>query len=329
MLPLPRTGTESRRYVYARTSEQCLLKYKDALGIGAIRVRPGSISEFLAVKFAPWQASQIQGESIDRYDSTWRIHLGPAVGHYLFSELTYGRIESIFAEFTPGVSASAKSLLTKIVRYAIAHGNATPELLTAVQLIKVAKRKTKHRRDVATRARAMLAKAKGHNIEGFLYTALTLGLRKGELCGLQVTDLDDAGITIRRQRDHKRGVKDRVKHREAGEVRRIGLPAVILTRIRSYIRPGSLFLFVDERGKPLAYNHIDRLIEPFQPKDAEDRLTPHDFRAAAIVNLIEAGVNDHTIQDLMGHGSAKMIRVYRDDSEERTRDALKRLTGDQ
>lgn len=323
-LALPRKNGESRRYIYGKTRELCLDNYAKALGAGTVKVRPGSISEFIVTTFTKFIAASVQAESVDRYDSTWRLHLGPVIGHYRFSELTFAIVTDQFQKLDGHKRTSARSLFIQIVKTAIAHGEATHELLIIAQSVRVPKRKPKARRDVVEHAKALLRRAQGSHMEGFIFTAITLGLRKGELCGLQLRDLSDNTITLRRQRNHRVGEKGRLKHRDEGEERVIGVPAEVIARIRGFHTGSSTYLFTDEKGRPLQYQHVDRELAPFQG-EGEARLTPHDLRAAAIGIMIEAGIHDHTIMDIMGHGSANMLRVYRDDSEQRTREAIERL----
>lgn len=323
MLQINEPG-KSRRSVYGRTEDECLEKATR----GTFKVRPGSVSEFIVLTFTPWITLRVQPESTARYEGLWLRQIGPVFGSLLFSEFTPQNVEERFASMDGSSSTkrNARSLLIQIVKCAIANGKATPAQLAMVQLVKLPKRKNKPRTDVSSAVAEMLARAKGLPMEGFIYTASTLGLRKGELCGLKITDLEDGVLIVSRQRNHTVGEKTRLKHREAGETRRIGLPAAILERIKGFWAGTSPYLFTDSKGRPLQYQHIDRYLEPLQ---GSARVTVHDFRSAAVANLIEAGVNDHTIMDLIGHGALEMIRVYRDQSDNRTRDALKRVTNEQ
>jgi len=73
----------------------------------------------------------------------------------------------------------------------------------------------------------------GHWSAGPIYAATSLGLRKGEICGLKRTDLSDGVLTLQRQRNWIDGEKSRLKQRGEGEVRRIGLPQEIIDRLLS------------------------------------------------------------------------------------------------
>jgi len=322
-IALPRAAGQSRRYVYGRTAEEATKKWLIATGQGPAIVRPGSIAEFMVTHFAPWQSGRVQPESLRRYDNIWQYHLGKDISHLLFSELTPATVESALKNCGAAASqAMARGLFKQIVTLAIAHGRATERELAMVALAKIKPRKPKEKRDVVERADELLRKLEkaGHWLEGPVWAAMTLGLRKGELCGLRVTDLgDDNVLTLRHQRDNRSGDRDRLKHREVGETRRIALPAPIADRLRTYMSKGSIYFFTDQLGRPISYQHFARWIEPYQPTE---RLTVHDLRAAAVSRLVDLGVDDHTVMDIVGHQSREMLAIYRDKRDKRISEAL-------
>lgn len=335
MLPLPRKTGERRRYVYGKSEPICQEKYRAALGIGPVRVRPGSISEFVVLQYVPWLEGRVQAEtltpdSLSRYDHAWQSIVAPALGHLLFSELTLQSIQTTFArpEFGGSTKTLAKTVLSQIVRLGIALGKCDANVLVFLQLVSVPSSGTKHREDMSDKAEAMLAAAEklGHWTEGFIYAGMWLGCRKGEICGIKRTDIDEvnATITIRRQRNHTEGERDHLKARRKGQNRVVGLPPEILARFLSYFRDDAIYLVTYPDGSPPPTNHFDRYLKPVE-EAAGVVMTPHDFRSAAICRLIDAGVDDHVIMDLVGHGCQAMIRRYRDSRSSRTRDALSRI----
>lgn len=311
--------------MYGRSEAECEAKYARALGYGEVEVRPGSISEFVVTTFAAWHESRIQPESFIRYDQVWRGQVGPMFGHLLFCELTNEIVQSgLMIGKSVSTRQLAQTLLAQIVKLAISHGLADQKHLMMVKLVRVGSRTSKPRTDMAEKAKALLSRATGTSVEGPVWCAMTLSLRLGEVCGLMPTDidLDRELLTICRQRNSD-GIKDRLKCREADEPRTVGVPRAFLEKLLTYHRPGTLFLFTGDRGRPFSYEHPERELGPFQ--DAQNRITFHDLRSAAVSILIDAGIDDHTIMDITGHTSAAMIRAYRDTRGSRTKEAFKRL----
>lgn len=325
MLQLPRSPGESRRCVYGRSAEECEAKYARALGFGEVEVRPGSISEFVIQHFAGWQASRMQADSFRRYDTIWRIQIGPHVGHMLFSELTPEAIQQALHSGKSGsVQNLAKSLLGQIVNLAIVHGWADHRHAVMVKMARVKPPAKRQREDIVQKASALLERveAAGHWIEGPVWIAMTLGLRKAEVCGLKIGDIDRAKsrINLRNQRSHRAGERQRLKHRQEGDSRRIAVPPMILDRLVSYHKPGTIYLFTDESGKPIPYQHLDRPMEQFQ--DAENRITFHDLRSAAVTRLRAMGVNPETIMAIVGHRDIDQTTDYVGQDDNQTREAL-------
>lgn len=334
MLPLPRKRGEPRRYVYGKSESICQDKYRIAMGIGEVRVRPGSIAEFVVIHFIPWLSKRVQSESLNRYDVSWRHHICPAFGHRLFSELDPVTVQAglLREGLEPSSIDLGRGLFMQIVKLAIALGKATPDVLTMIQIAyrpKVTKRK---RVDITDKAETLLTRAKGDWMEGPIWMAVRVGLRKGEICGLKISDIKDDHIVIRSQRNHVSGDRNRLKHRQEGEERIIGLPAPMIAKLRSFCQPGTMYVFTRPNGKPISYQHFVREMDrcwlgrPVKSKEKrpEGAPTAHDCRSASIVSLIEAGVNDHTIKDIHGQSADEIIRIYRDESMKRTREAMEK-----
>lgn len=130
-----------------------------------------------------------------------------------------------------------------------------------------------------------------------LMTAYGTGLRVSELCHLKLGDIDAARMTIRIEQG--KGAKDRytlLPQRLLGELRRYWLG----------YRPKH-WLFAGERHgteeRPIAVISAQRI---FRSAKARAGITKHGgihaLRHAFATHLLEAGVDVHTIQRLMGHG---------------------------
>lgn len=317
MMSLSTKGGAPRRYVYGRTPEEVQRKWE--IRNGTPRYRRGSLSEFVAVYFSAWLASRVQQSTLERYDSIWSIHLEPALGALRFDELTPSLIEPVITGLKSGSSqAIARGLLRQMFELAIAHRQADHALLSMLRTVRVRPVKAKVRLNVEDRTDELLRNLEGHYAYGIIWTISTLGLRKGEACGLMRSDLDDNNIlTIQRQRNHK-GVSDRLKRKEAGETRRVALPASIAERLRGFMAPEG-WAFRNDRGEPISYHHLDRIIAFAQPSEP---LTIHCLRAAAVSHLFDAGVEERIIMDIVGHMDPSMLAVYRDRRDERIRKAL-------
>lgn len=319
MIALPRKSGEPRRYVYGRSPDEATRKFNVALGIGTVKVRPGSISEFAVLDFAEWDAARVSALSTERYDVCWRHQLGPAIGHYRFHELTPKIVQDALKKCgSPSTQELSKSLLSKMVKYAIALGKCATEVRMMVELAQTDPRTPKERIDIQAKANQVLDRAKGGPWEGVIWLQKQLGLRWGEICGLKITDLNGDTLTIQRQRNNKVGEVPYTKKRKPGEHRVIGLPKWMAAKLRGYMN-GSLYAFHGPDGEPIDYCHNDRKLKPYLK--GIGAFTMHDLRSAAICELF-GRVDEKTYFNLFGHTAIQQTREYLDSSEDQTREAL-------
>lgn len=312
--------------MYDTNKAQCIAKYEAALGIGQVKVRPHSISEFMVLHFREWDAGRVSALSNERYDVGWRHQLGPQIGHYRWSELTPQLVQDALKGCgSPSTQELAKTIFKKMARYAIALDAQLPEpmkcaqsVLTMIELAQTDPRTPKERINIQAKANLVFERSKGSPWEGVIWLQKQLGLRWGEVCGLKVTDLNGDTLTVRRQRNNKVGEVQYTKKRKPGEHRVIGLPGWMADKLRGYMN-GSLYAFHGPDGEPIDYCHNDRKLKPFL--DGIDGFTMHDLRAAAICDLY-GRVDEKTYFNLFGHTAIEQTREYLDSSEDQTREAL-------
>jgi integrase/recombinase XerC len=146
------------------------------------------------------------------------------------------------------------------------------------------------------------------------------GIRVGELCGLDVGDLDSERRTVRVL---GKGGRERTVP--------AGIPAVRAVRSWTWegrpviARPGSGHaLFLGARGGRLDQRAARRVVHasvaavPGTP-DA----SPHGLRHAAATHLLEGGADLRSVQEILGHASLTSTQIYTHVSVERLRSAYK------
>jgi site-specific recombinase XerD len=135
-----------------------------------------------------------------------------------------------------------------------------------------------------------------------LMSAYGGGLRVSEVVALRVTDIDSARMTIRVEQG--KGRKDRytlLSKRLLGELRRYWM---------AYRPP--LWLFPRRDGTDHMSAHTAQKVY-YKARDKagiEKRCGIHGLRHAFATHLLESGVDVHTIQRLLGHGSIATTMRY-------------------
>jgi site-specific recombinase XerD len=135
-----------------------------------------------------------------------------------------------------------------------------------------------------------------------LLTTYAAGLRLNEVLHLRVSDIDSARMTIR------------VQHGKGGQDRYTVLSPRLLDALRQYWkgRHPRTWLFPSETtGEPLHPTALQRVYQAAKRRAGIGKPGGiHGLRHAFATHLLEAGVDLHTIQRLLGHGHISTTTRY-------------------
>ena len=135
-----------------------------------------------------------------------------------------------------------------------------------------------------------------------LMTTYGAGLRLNEVCHLKLSDIDSSRMTLRVEQG--KGAKDRYTL----------LSPRLLAELRRYwagYRP-KLWLFTNKDGtRPINDTMVHRIFHAAKARAGISKEGGiHALRHAFATHLLEAGVDIHTIQRLMGHGHISSTLRY-------------------
>jgi integrase/recombinase XerD len=135
-----------------------------------------------------------------------------------------------------------------------------------------------------------------------LMTAYGSGLRLNEICHLKVTDIDSKRMTIRVEQG--KGAKDRytlLSPRLLAELRRYW----------SFYRPKEWLFTSTDATRPIGDRTVHRIYHAARARAGIRKEGGiHALRHAFATHLLEAGVDIHTIQRLLGHGHISTTMRY-------------------
>jgi len=156
------------------------------------------------------------------------------------------------------------------------------------------------------------------------------GLRVGELCGL---DVDDVDLAARRVRVTGKGRKQRQVP--------LGEPAAralmtylhearpqLLARAATADREGpgavsgtraNYALFLNARGMRLQRRSVNRMMEKYLGADGGRVVGPHALRHSFATHLLDNGADLRSVQELLGHENLATTQIYTHVSTERLR----------
>lgn len=146
------------------------------------------------------------------------------------------------------------------------------------------------------------------------------GIRVGELCGLDVDDVDRSRRVVR---VFGKGRKERTVPYGVPADRALG---VWLESGRPELfTPGAgAALFLGARGRRIDQRAVRTLVHSriADVPDAPD-MGPHGLRHTAATHLLEGGADLRTVQELLGHASLSTTQIYTHVSNDRLRQAYR------
>ena len=148
----------------------------------------------------------------------------------------------------------------------------------------------------------LIAHVQNRKHRTMILTTYAAGLRLNEVLHLRITDIDSARMTIR------------VEQGKGGKDRYTVLSAHLLEALRRYwkdTRP-SIWLFPSARGShPMDPTALQRAYQTAKRRAGIAKPGGiHALRHAFATHLLEAGVDIHTIQRLLGHGHISTTTRY-------------------
>lgn len=279
-------------------------------------------------------------------------YLLPDWGNYRLEEfdvpLALTIHSTLLRRFSPDIAhraiAKLRMLLAAAVRWGYLQRNAVDDARPDLPPLK---REEKPALTIEE-TRYLFTVVENHRLTNLYHTALTLGLRLGELLGLQWVDIhwQDRTITIRRQAQDISGRKElRPKTKTPAGERVLPLPPRLYARLHAQWQAGvsSVFIFPNENGGLMAQGGFwrhwrggrtghkrkngndQRVIGMRQKVGLSPKYTPHCFRHTVGTRLMELNLPDEIRDAIMGHGKKGVRQLYTHVVKTSMKQALERL----
>jgi integrase/recombinase XerC len=143
------------------------------------------------------------------------------------------------------------------------------------------------------------------------------GVRVGELCALDLDDLDFARAQLR---VFGKGRKERLV--PVGEPARHAVRHYLAKARAATIKPSSppAALFYNRRGKRIGQRDVRALVHSYvEGVIPGGKASPHTFRHTFATHLLEGGADLRSVQELLGHADLRTTQIYTHVSRERLR----------
>lgn len=272
------------------------------------------------------------------YRQMCEFYISPRLGHLRLETLDAGLIRSLLLEdmreggFAPRTIRHAYTVLRTALAKAVGDKKIGDNPCDSVDPPRVIDEKP----DPLTEAEAaaLLTAVSLHRLYFLYVLAIELGIRKGELLGLEISgiDLDKRTITVRQQVQSIDGPPSIAPFTKNNQVRTLPLTtrqcAIARARLEQIIAEGTQargLLFASEAGTPMSERNLDRHFKSTLKRAGLRDFKFHHMRHTCLSWLGDVGASHDIIQAIAGHADADVTSSYVKVQVSAMRAALERL----
>lgn len=310
-----------RRYVYGKTRKEVAQKLTAAINdVNNGTYTPDSsitVKDHLNNWLESYKNS-IRFSSWKRYEQICRSHIIPEIGHLKLSKLTPVIIQDLYRKKSLSLSSrtivyihtTLHKALDQAFRWSLISKNVT-ELVDRPKVVK----KEIYPLSVKEVDR-LFGTIKGHPLEALYILAVTTGLRKGELLGLQWKDIDleSKTLQVKRSLSFDKNGPILSTPKTAKSKRNIVLTSIAVgVLVKHKTKQEELkvkwdkdydLVFPNRAGKPRDRNGvINKSFKEIKRKGNLPDIRFHDLRHTCATLLLLKGVHPKIVQELLGHSS--------------------------
>jgi integrase len=271
------------------------------------------------------------------YRQMCEFYISPRIGHIKLDALTADHIRLMLAglkddEFSERTCRHAYTVLRTALTIATKDRKIIYNPILSVEPPRVDAEKL----DPMTEqeAAALLGALESHRLYALYVLAIELGIRKGELLGLEISglDLDARTITIAQQVLDLDGKPSIERYTKNNRVRTLPLTArqcaILRARLEQIVAEGtqaSSLLFASESGTAMSERNLDRHFKAALKRARVRDMHFHTMRHTCLSWLGDTGAGHDIIQAVAGHADADVTATYIKVQVAAMREALERV----
>ncbi len=289
----------------------------------------------------------IRPATFESYATITKLHLVPALGRIALGKLTVADVERLLRSKTAaGLSPRRVAMIRAVLRRALSRAVKHRTVSANVAALADPPKQEGHeiRPLDPAEARSFLESIRGHRFEALFVTALTTGLRSGELRGLtwDAVDLEARTLTVRWALQRIDGKWRLVEPKSQAGRRVVPLPdrtVAVLRAHRTAQREARLLMgpdwlgselgslvFTTSLGTELDASGVTHSFQDALERAGLRRQRFHDLRHGAATYALASGVPARVVADMLGHSNVSMtLSVYSHVLPELRRDAADRM----
>lgn len=326
-----------------REAEKELVKFQTEVEAGEY-IAPDKMSfdAFLEVWREKYGQKHLEVKTLETYDIMLKNHILPRIGHSRISELKPIHIMNLLDELSQegsrkdgksgGLASSSIRFVHRILKDVFER--ATEWRIIKVNPVSAVKRPKIHDREAEVydehEVEVLFDALEKEPIHWriMITMALTTGLRRGELLGLEWkhVDLEHGTIDVIQSLSHSRGINILKEPKTKNSKRKVAIPDTLLHDLRAYYthathlrrllgdrwQGGEEFhVFFSETGKPFYHTAPGKWFRRFIERVGLKKIRFHDLRHTSATLLINQGVHAKIISSRLGHADIRTtMNIY-------------------
>jgi integrase len=306
-----------RKTLYGQTPEEVAARRDETLR--AVRVTTQAGSELLSDYLATWLEQVVKTRNrpstYRSYEQIVRVHIVPALGHIQLCNLKPVQVQQMLNDvYASGRSARTTQYVKRVLQRALNQALKWESVTRNVVLLVDAPRAEKFEASVLTEEQieGFFKAVRGHRLEGLYWLAL-LGMRKGELIGLEWKTVD-----------LERGTLRIVQGKTAASARTLPLSATLVSVLRRHAEQQQAerravgdrwqdygMVFPSSVGTPLNPRNLTHHFKKTLKQAGLPDIRFHDLRHTAATIMLEQGQHPKVVQMVLGHATINMtMNIY-------------------
>ncbi|OUS74845.1 hypothetical protein B1748_19885 [Paenibacillus sp. MY03] len=249
-------------------------------------------------------------------------HIIPIVGRTLLSDLNTMAVESIVRSiegkgFSSGHNKNFCHIIHKSLQDAVIKGMIASNPASLITKPKRQSREMSYW--TPEEAKKFLVATRSHRLHLIFALAIHCGLRRGEILGLRVSDVDleNKRLSIRNIINFKKALQPGAK--TVSGIRSVDIPNYIVEQIRIRLQTieeerekyGDGYhnlghLICTKSGQPLSLRSLGDVWARLQQKHKMRRIRFHDLRHTCATLLLSLDIHPKVVQSMLGHSSYKI-----------------------
>ena len=343
-------GLPKTKNVLAKTKMECeakLEKLKNEIGIvKRDKVKPNMLfGEWIDFWYQNYKKLSLRPSTQATYENVIYNHIIPGIGKIPTDKLTANDLEQFYAKLKKSGRLQYQGTLgdgvsDRIVRACHAHCRSALEKALEDGLVhtnvavgcKIPPKKAKEMQVLTEEEmQRFLIQAKYDGYFEICLLALTTGMRRGEIMGLQWQDLDfNTGmLEIRRQAYYLNGKMQTIEPKTKTSIRTIKLPEAVLNVLKKLKETtDSRWMFPSPKvdDVPRNPNTLQKKIRKVLERADCKRIRFHDLRHTFATTALANGMDIKTLSSIIGHvSSSTTLDIYLHSTDKMQKEAARSI----